>query len=88
LIKIDVEGAEVNVMRGAAATLERHRPHVVFEHGVGGADLYGSASGELFDLLDGAGLRVFDLEGNGPFTRTRFEEQFTEPVWNWLAAPR
>jgi FkbM family methyltransferase len=88
LIKIDVEGAEVKVIRGAAATIERHRPYVLFEHGVGGADLYGSASGELFDLLDGAGLRIFDLDGNGPFARGQFEEQFTQPVWNWLAAPR
>jgi FkbM family methyltransferase len=87
LIKIDVEGAEVNVVRGAAATLERHRPFVVFEHGTGGADLYGSSSGELFDILEGAGMRIFDLEGAGPFTRTQFEEMFAEPVWNWLAAP-
>lgn len=88
LIKIDVEGAEVKVIRGAAQTLERHRPHVLFEHGVGGADLYGSSSGELWDLLDAAGLRIFDLEGNGPFSRSSFEDQFARPVWNWLAAPR
>jgi len=88
LIKIDVEGAEVKAIRGAVATLERHRPHVVFEHGQGGADLYGSSSGELYDLLQGAGLRIFDLEGNGPYTRSQFEEQFGEPVWNWLASPR
>ena len=88
LIKIDVEGAEVKVIRGAASTLERHRPFVLFEHGLGGADLYGSSSGELFDLLDGAGLRIFDLDGEGPFTRVAFEEMFAKPVWNWLAAPR
>ena len=88
LIKIDVEGAEVKAIRGAVATLERHRPHVLFEHGVGGADLYGSSSGELWDLLDAAGLRIFDLDGNGPYARTHFEDQFVAPVWNWLAAPR
>ena len=88
LIKVDVEGAEVKAIRGAAETLARHRPVVLFEHGVGGADLYGSSSGELFDVLDGAGLRIFDLEGNGPFTRAAFEEMFDRPVWNWLAAPR
>jgi FkbM family methyltransferase len=87
LIKIDVEGAELNVMRGAAATLERHRPFVLFEHGVGGADLYGSKSGDLFDLLHGAGLRIFDLEGEGPYSRGQFEAMFAEPVWNYLAAP-
>lgn len=87
LLKIDVEGAELLVMRGAAETLARHRPFVIFEHGVGGADLYGSTSGELFDLLDGAGLRIFDLEGDGPYTRDRFDAVFTQPIWNFLAAP-
>jgi FkbM family methyltransferase len=87
LVKIDVEGAELLVMRGAAETLARHRPFVIFEHGVGGADLYGSKPGEVWDLLDGAGLRIFDLEGDGPYTRDRFEAVFTEPIWNFLAAP-
>jgi len=87
LIKIDVEGAELLVMRGAAETLARHRPFVIFEHGVGGADLYGSKPGDVFDLLTGAGLRIFDLEGDGPYTRDGFEAVFTEPIWNFLAAP-
>jgi FkbM family methyltransferase len=87
LVKIDVEGAELLVMRGAAETLARHRPFVIFEHGIGGADLYGSKPGELFDLLADAKLRIFDLEGDGPYTRGGFEEVFAEPVWNFLAAP-
>jgi FkbM family methyltransferase len=87
LIKIDVEGAELGVLRGAAATLERHRPFVLFEHGVGGADLYGAHPADVFDVLDCAGLRIFDLDGEGPYSRARFEETFTEPIWNFLAAP-
>jgi len=87
LVKIDVEGAELLVMRGAAETLARHRPFVIFEHGVGGADLYGSQPGELFDLLGECGLRVFDLEGEGPYARDDFEAVFAQPIWNFLAAP-
>jgi len=87
LVKIDVEGAELLVMRGATETLARHKPFVIFEHGIGGADLYGSKPGEVFDLLNDAGLRIFDLEGDGPYTRDGFEAVFTEPIWNFLAAP-
>lgn len=87
LIKIDVEGAEVSVVRGALETLGRHRPVVLFEHGVGGADLYGATSGELHELLTEAGSRIFDLEGQGPYDRAQFEALFTEPIWNYVAVP-
>jgi FkbM family methyltransferase len=87
LIKIDVEGAELGVMRGAVETLQRHRPFVLFEHGAGGADLYGTRPTEVFDLLEGMGLQIFDLDGSGPYSRDRFEATFTEPIWNFLAAP-
>jgi FkbM family methyltransferase len=87
LIKIDVEGAELGVMQGAVETLQRHRPFVLFEHGAGGADLYGTRPTQVFDLLEGVGLRIFDLDGSGPYSRDRFEATFTEPIWNFLATP-
>jgi FkbM family methyltransferase len=87
LLKIDVEGAELHVLRGAANTLHRHQPFVLFEHGIGGADLYGSLPTEVFDLLNAANLRIFDLDGDGPYSRERFEATFAEPIWNFLAAP-
>lgn len=87
LLKVDVEGAELAVLRGATETLRTHRPFVLFEHGVGGADLYGSGPSELYDLLEDCGLRIFDLEGDGPYSRKRFEATFSEPIWNYLAAP-
>jgi FkbM family methyltransferase len=87
LIKIDVEGAELSVMQGGIETLQRHRPFVLFEHGAGGADVYGTHPREVFDLLAGVGLRIFDLDGNGPYSRGLFEDTFTEPIWNFLAAP-
>jgi FkbM family methyltransferase len=87
LIKIDVEGAELSVMQGGVETLQRHRPFVLFEHGTGGADVYGTHPNEVFDLLAGARLRIFDLEGGGPYSRDRFEATFSEPIWNFLAAP-
>lgn len=87
LLKIDVEGAELGVLRGAAETLARHRPFVLFEHGLGGADLYGTHPTEVFDLLIASGLRIFDLDARGPYSRDDFEQTFAEPIWNFLAAP-
>lgn len=88
LIKIDVEGAEVLVLKGARETLAKHKPALLFEHGLHGADLYGSTSNELWDIVDESGMRIFDLEGNGPFSRQQFAELFTELTWNYLAVPK
>lgn len=88
LIKVDVEGAELAVLRGAADTLRRHRPVVVFEHGAGAAEHYEGDSGDLHDLLAShAGLRIFDLAGDGPLDRATFAGLFTAPVWNFVACP-
>ena len=88
LIKIDVEGAESAVFRGALETLRRHRPLVIFEHGLGGADRYGSGPAEVWDLLAGElGLRIYDLDGRGPYRREEFVGVFEQPIWNFLARP-
>jgi FkbM family methyltransferase len=89
LIKIDVEGAEREVLASGLDTLARHRPVVVFEHGRGSADHYGTAPADVFELLvDGAGLRIFGLDGAGPFSLVAFEDEFArgERV-NFVARP-
>jgi FkbM family methyltransferase len=85
-IKIDVEGAELLVLRGARETIRRFRPVVAFEHGVGAADHYDTTPGDVFDLLAGElDMRIFDLDGCGPYTREQFEDVFPKPLWNFLA---
>jgi FkbM family methyltransferase len=88
LIKVDVEGAEAAVFRGGLETLRRHRPIVIFEHGLGGADKYGSGPDEVWGLLAGdIGLRIYDLDGRGPYSRQEFVNVFDQPIWNFLARP-
>jgi FkbM family methyltransferase len=85
-IKIDVEGAELLVLRGAQATIRRFRPSIVFEHGVGGADRYDTHPDDIHRLLvQELDMRIFDLDGAGPYSRRAFAEVFTEPLWNFLA---
>ena len=86
LIKIDVEGAEGLVLEGALETLKRHRPIVAFEHGAGGPESYGTKPGDVYELLvEGAGLRIFDIDGRGPYSAPDFDAVFHEPIWNFVA---
>ncbi len=85
VVKIDVEGAETQVLEGGRGLLARVRPLVVFEHVAAAASLYGSASGTLWDVLDALGYRVFAIAGEGPFTRADFVS--SRGVINWLAVP-
>jgi FkbM family methyltransferase len=86
LVKIDVEGAELEVLEGARETIKRHRPLVIFEHGRGAADRYGTKPEQLFDLLTECGLRIFDIEGRGPLSRDEFVGSYEAgAVWNYVA---
>jgi FkbM family methyltransferase len=86
LIKIDVEGAEGQVLEGAGETLARHKPIVALEHGDAAA-LYGTTHDDVHALLcDRAGLRIFDMDGGGPYTRAAFDQACRSGArWNWIA---
>jgi FkbM family methyltransferase len=88
LLKIDVEGAEHLVLRGALDTLREHRPLVLFEHQRKTAAHYGSGPDEIHALLvDEAGYRIFDMDGAGPYSRAQFAEVYeTGARWNFLAS--
>jgi FkbM family methyltransferase len=87
LIKMDIEGAEYPAMKGAFNTIATHRPAIVFELWKGFAETYGYTARDVYELLcDSAGLRLFDLDANGPFTLSEFEAAFElEAVSNFVA---
>lgn len=60
-IKIDVEGAEIEVLRGALKVLERYRPVVSVEYGVGSYSAYGCDAYSLYDLSESQGYALYDI---------------------------
>lgn len=62
LIKIDVEGGEFDVLKGAAQTIKKSKPVVIFEFGLGASDFYQISPKAMFDLLnDELGLSVYTI---------------------------
>lgn len=91
-MKIDVEGGELNVMKGAIETIKRSKPYIIFEHGIGGADVYNATPEEVFDLLTGCGLKISKLKGwlanESPLSKQKFREIYDKRTdWYFLAHP-
>jgi len=92
LIKIDVEGGEMLVLEGATGTLTRQKPIVIFEHGLGASDCYGTTPAQVFDLFERCGYKITTmkiwLKGKEYFTRQQFEDQYyTKTNYYFLAYP-
>jgi FkbM family methyltransferase len=89
LIKIDVEGAEMQVFEGAREALLRHRPIVVFEHQHWTASHYGIGPDDVHRFLcDDLEMRIYDMLGKGPYGREQFVTAYNhgKPI-NFVARP-
>ncbi len=63
LIKIDVEGAELGVLKGAKNTIIKNKPCIIFEFGLGASDYYGTKPEDIYNLLvDECGLEIYKLK--------------------------
>jgi FkbM family methyltransferase len=87
LIKIDVEGAEGFVLEGGIKTITQYKPIIVFEYGKAGAQHYDTGPRHFYELLhDEVGLRIFDMDGNGPYSLAEFEDTCArDERWDYIA---
>jgi FkbM family methyltransferase len=81
LIRIDVEGAEWDVLDGAKRTIFKHKPHILFEHIQGAADHYQNGPDKMWELLVGQlGMKINTLTGflkkQKAFTKAHFKLLF------------
>lgn len=67
LLKVDAEGFELPVLRGASGFLEtaKPRPAILVEVAPGAYPLLGARVGDLFDMLGRFGYSGFDVEHGG-----------------------
>lgn len=91
VLKVDVEGAELFLFRGATEFLKRDQPTILFECGPSGPVAFGYPPGEIHDFFISQDYAVFFvgdwLKGAPPIDRATFEAALVYPfkAFNWVA---
>ncbi len=84
VIKIDVEGAEKQLLEGAMDTLGRMRPVVLLEVSEKALGLQGTRPQELIDLLQSLQYVMHRFD---PLTGLPVQAQLSDTVENMIAVP-
>jgi FkbM family methyltransferase len=87
-LKMDVEGGELDALRGATALLDRCRPIVAFECGEAGYRGYHDTPEALFEIFSTRGYAVHAITG----PRMRDAKEFSQAThdqefWDYIAFP-
>ncbi|EJZ82672.1 FkbM family methyltransferase [Corynebacterium otitidis] len=64
VLKADIEGAELEMIRGARRTLEKYHPVAMLEIEERHLEKYGHSAADVFDEMAALGYRAFALEGD------------------------
>lgn len=87
LVKVDVEGGELEVLLGARRVLEEHRPILALEH-QRGRTTDPRRTLRIHDVLTGFGYEVRTISGS-TLERQRFADLVAARAeWNFLVYPR
>ncbi len=80
LIKIDVEGGELDVLKGAHQLLSNDKPLLIFEFGKGASEYYGTMPHHLFDFLSAVNYSIWTLgdfwKGNAPMGSEHLKQTY------------
>jgi FkbM family methyltransferase len=90
LIKIDVEGAELNVLRGSFNTITKFNPVIVFEYELGASDVYGATPVEMWNFFDKVKYSIYTLkvfiESPLPLSFSEFTEIYNSKNEHYFVA--
>ncbi len=86
-IKIDAEGGEYHILKGAEETIRRCRPAVAFEFGASSLAEYLVTPRQMFQFWTALSYNVFDIRGNWLREETFVTSAVKQDVWDYVAVP-
>jgi FkbM family methyltransferase len=87
-IKLDVEGAEMNCLRGAQAAVSRCRPFISVEYGRASYSIYGHSALSLFEWSRQNRYLLSDLFGNIVEDESEWLEVCDVSYWDFFLLPQ
>lgn len=93
MIKIDVEGGELGVLKGGEDILNKWHPILIFEHGKGAAEHYGYGPKEIYKFLSNLNYQIYTLDAfmkeKAPLRLNAFNELYEKrQEYYFLAAQK
>jgi FkbM family methyltransferase len=86
-IKLDIEGGEIDCLRGGRETIMRLRPFISVEYGAPGYTVYGHTSLTLFNTASGLDYLISDLFGNVIETEAEWLSICDLSYWDYFLVP-
>ena len=81
LIKIDVEGGEYGVLKGAKEVINKFHPVFIFEHGLGASDYYNTDPDDVYELFDMSDYNIYTLKGfikqSSPLSKEKLNDLYS-----------
>jgi FkbM family methyltransferase len=87
-MKIDAEGAELAILRGAESLLERLRPVVGFELGMSANQQLGSTPANMARFWEKHSYNVYGIHGRRLTESDIVESARRHEIWDYVAVPR
>ena len=86
-VKLDVEGGEREVLRGASSVLTKFRPIFICEVLDATTQAWGYKAREIIQMLESFDFAWFDIRSNGSIVPHKIREHYPE-IRNYVAVPK
>jgi SAM-dependent methyltransferase len=87
-IKIDAEGGEVDILKGAQKTLRRFRPVISVEYGYFAYSAFGHDAWSLRKIAESLGYLVYDIFGYCIHDKELYPQCVNSYYWDYLLVPK